>query len=466
MDSIKMNSELKRFFGDIQDVEKADHFKFFDRSTGRQQGSSESAWLAGLKALANSGYPKFVNSAEVLQKKYDKSKKDGLLKSYWKKRKAEEELVEEADDAAYESAKLVVRSSRLKVNHAFNTVDERTKVTIPGLEEDPIGDVVGENDPVGGGVNVTTNNAVDGAVQENATGDEVQVTPECDEGTIRNIAEDQIAFIRMGFNTLSLIEIGTVFVLTVTISTTPLRRISFGRSLTSEDLSALGYSSNDGHRDNPLQAAAPPFLKLLIEADLPSSDPGDSSFSSSRGLYESTSRVYSWNYLEGNGRLDSSVNSAWMYNDVDISHDLMDFRHRVIQENGALNHPHQKLAVNFVFLLEGEHQIKGLHLEIDDEPWAALCEATKDHVDPLTKGTLDEALRWVELLSQGSPDTFKSLLRSTPPNDPHLLSILNLMSVSGHLWDSEPSNEDSFLKSWLGPFLSTYLGNIAFTTSA
>jgi len=115
------------FFGDIKDVEKADHFKFFDRATGLQQGSAESTWLAGLKALANSGRPKFVNAAEVLQKKYDKSKRDGLLKSYWKKRKADEELVDEADDAANESAKRVVQSSRLKVNRAFNIVDERTK---------------------------------------------------------------------------------------------------------------------------------------------------------------------------------------------------------------------------------------------------------------------------------------------------------------------------------------------------
>ncbi|KAF9089120.1 hypothetical protein BGX27_002551, partial [Mortierella sp. AM989] len=225
-------------------------------------------------------------------------------------------------------------------------------------------------------------------------------------------------------------------------------------------------SSSDGRKDNPPQAAPPSCPKILIDADLPSSDPGDSSFSSSRGLYESTSRVYSWNYLEGNGRLDSSVNSAWRHNDVDISRDLMDFRQRVVQENGGLNHPHQKLAVNFVFLLEGDHRTKGLHLEMDDKPWAALCEVTREHVDPLLKGTVDEALQWVEFLSQESPDTLKSLLRSTPPIDPSLWSILNLMSVSGHLWNSEPSNEDSFLKSWLGPFLSTYLGSITFTTSA
>jgi len=104
-------------------------------------------------------------------------------------------------------------------------------------------------------------------------------------------------------------------------------------------------------------------------------------------------------------------------------------------------------------------------MEVDDEPWAALCEVTKDHVDPLAKNTVDEALQWVEFLAREGPDSFKSLLRSSPPIDPSLRSILNLMAVSGHLWDSESCNEDSFLKSWLGPFLSTYLGSTTFTTS-
>ncbi|KAF9999636.1 hypothetical protein BGZ65_005038, partial [Modicella reniformis] len=241
--------------------------------------------------------------------------------------------------------------------------------------------------------------------------------------------------------------------------------VSFGRSLTIDDFHPPGYSSSDGSRDNQLQATVPTCPKL-IDADLSSSDPGDSSFSSSQGLYESTSRVYTWNYLVGNGRPDSNVSSAWRYNDVDISRDLMDFRDRVIQENSGLNHPHQKLAVNFVFLFEGDHRTKGLHMEIDDKPWAALCEATRDHADRLPKETVDEALQWVQFLMRESPDAWKSRLRSTPPNDLSLQSILNLMAVSGHLWDSEPSNEDSFLKSWLGPFLSTYFGSITFTTSA
>lgn len=69
--------------------------------------------------------------------------------------------------------------------------------------------------------------------------------------------------------------------------------------------------------------------------------------------------------------------------------------------------------VNFVFLIEGDHQTRGLHVEIEDEPWAALCEATRDQVDPLPKVTIDEAHQWVCFFSSGQSrfiqSTFKSL---------------------------------------------------------
>jgi len=100
---------------------------------------------------------------------------------------------------------------------------------------------------------------------------------------------------------------------------------------------------NNDSKGNPLRARPPAYLKLLVDQDMPSSDPGDTSFSSSQGLYQSTSRIYSWNFLEGHGKLDSSVECVWIYNGVDISCDLMDFRSRVIQENGGLNYPHRKL---------------------------------------------------------------------------------------------------------------------------
>ncbi|KAK3838850.1 MAG: hypothetical protein J3R72DRAFT_423213 [Linnemannia gamsii] len=129
-----MNKDLKAFFTSVKDLEKANHFQFFDHVTGLHQGSAESTWLAGIQALANSDRLKFVNAANVLRRKYDKSKKDGLLASYWRKRKAESDLVGEADDAANETAKRLIRSSRLKAQHAFNAVDKGTEVYNPFLE--------------------------------------------------------------------------------------------------------------------------------------------------------------------------------------------------------------------------------------------------------------------------------------------------------------------------------------------
>ncbi|KAF9112812.1 hypothetical protein BGX27_002740 [Mortierella sp. AM989] len=100
------DKEVSSHFYRIKDIEKVDHFEFLGRATNLQQGSAGSTWLTGLKALAHGKQPKFVKAAEMLQKKYSKYKKDGLLKSYWKKRKAEEELVDEADDATSEAANL------------------------------------------------------------------------------------------------------------------------------------------------------------------------------------------------------------------------------------------------------------------------------------------------------------------------------------------------------------------------
>ncbi|KAG0272610.1 hypothetical protein BGZ96_005256, partial [Linnemannia gamsii] len=106
------------------------------------QGSAESTWLAGIQALANSDRLKFVNAAKVLRRKYDKSKKDGLLASYWRKRKADSDLVGEADDAANETAKRLVWSSRLKAQHApfldaSNDAESATSITESDTEYVP-----------------------------------------------------------------------------------------------------------------------------------------------------------------------------------------------------------------------------------------------------------------------------------------------------------------------------------------
>ncbi|KAF9343636.1 hypothetical protein BGX26_005432, partial [Mortierella sp. AD094] len=212
---------------------------------------------------------------------------------------------------------------------------------------------------------------------------------------------------------------------------------SFGCSLTLEDLNPPRYHSPNGGSEGDLRKATTPTnSEPLLDASLLSSDPNDLSFHSNQDLCKSTSKMYSWNYLEGNGRHDSNVDSTWIHKDIEVGRDLMSARNRAVLENGGLTEPYEKLSVNFVFLVESDHQTRGLHAEVEDESWDALCEATRDEVEPLPKDVVDEALAWVHLLAQESPDSFRTRLRQSPPKDPTLQSILNLM---------ETRNEDSDL---------------------
>ncbi|KAI8345421.1 hypothetical protein B0O80DRAFT_283386 [Mortierella sp. GBAus27b] len=139
------------------------------------------------------------------------------------------------------------------------------------------------------------------------------------------------------------------------------RRVSFGRRLTLSDLNPPGYTSPSG-------------LRNLVKStsSRPSTDTNDPDYHTDQDLHESTTRYYAWSYLEGNGRHDSNVESAWIFNDTEVGQDLMDFRDRVIQENGGLTEPHEKLAVNFIFLVESDHQTRGLNAEVEDKSWTAL----------------------------------------------------------------------------------------------
>ncbi|KAF9927866.1 hypothetical protein BGZ65_006561 [Modicella reniformis] len=232
-------------------------------------------------------------------------------------------------------------------------------------------------------------------------------------------------------------------------------------------LSQDGSPSVSARRVNPSGYTSPSGLRNLVKStsSRPSTDTNDPDYHTDQDLHESTTRLYTCNYLEGNGRHDSNVESAWIFNDTEIGQDLMDFRDRVIQENGGLTEAHEKLAVNFIFLVESDHQTRGLNAEVEDKSWTAFCEATKDQVDPLPKAIVDEAHQWAHILARESPESFRAHLKASPPIDPSFRSILNLMVSSGQLWNSESSNEDTHLKARLRPFLDNYLSGVAFTTS-
>ncbi|KAF9303850.1 hypothetical protein BGZ74_002910 [Mortierella antarctica] len=206
------------------------------------------------------------------------------------------------------------------------------------------------------------------------------------------------------------------------------------------------------------------YPQLQLGADLPSSDPLDPNFLDQDVV--STTKLYSWNFLEGSGRRDSNIDDGWIFNNAELGRDLMQFRERVIQENGGFTQPHEKLAVNFVFLVEADHQIRGLQAEVEDESWEALCEATRDQMDTLPDATIVEAHRWVHSLANEKPESFRAHLNELPPKDPTLKSVLNKLASNGQLWNDQLCNKDIYLESCLGPFLDTYLGNIGFTMSA
>ncbi|KAF9198111.1 hypothetical protein BGZ49_001177 [Haplosporangium sp. Z 27] len=163
-------------------------------------------------------------------------------------------------------------------------------------------------------------------------------------------------------------------------------------------------------------------------------------------------------------RVDSRVDNLWVIDGEEIGRDLMEFRDRVVSENGGLTDPHEKLAVNFIFLIESIHQKMGLNSEVENRSWTVLCEATKSPLCPLESGVLLEANRWVDILEQESQEAIWELLKTSPPTDPNLKSILDSMKNSGQLWNGQSSNEDTYLKSLLGPFLATYLSELAYVS--
>ncbi|KAG0260558.1 hypothetical protein BGZ95_004397 [Linnemannia exigua] len=172
--------------------------------------------------------------------------------------------------------------------------------------------------------------------------------------------------------------------------------------------------------------------------DLPSSDPVDLSFSNEDVV--STTKFYAWNFLEGSGRRDSNVDDGWVFNNAELGFDLMQFRERVIQENGGLTQSHEKLQ---------NHQTRGLQAEVEDESWNAICEATRDRIDALPDVTIVEAHRWAHLLVNEKQESFRRRLDELSPKDPTLKAILNKQASIGQLWGDQLCNEDTYLKSRL-----------------
>ncbi|KAF9577674.1 hypothetical protein BGW38_006971, partial [Lunasporangiospora selenospora] len=197
-------------------------------------------------------------------------------------------------------------------------------------------------------------------------------------------------------------------------------------------------------------------------SSLLSTNPDDESYISSQDQQEPTAKLYTWDYLVGSGRVCSRVDSLWVIDGEEVGRDLMEFRDRVVLENGGLADPHEQLALNFIFLIESVNQETGLKSEVENRSWTVLCKVTKSTMCPLESGVLLEAHRWVDILAQESHETTWELLKTSPPTDPNLESILDSIKNNGQLFNDQSSNEDTYLKSLLGPFLATYLSELVY----
>ncbi|KAF9086308.1 hypothetical protein BGX27_003225 [Mortierella sp. AM989] len=202
------------------------------------------------------------------------------------------------------------------------------------------------------------------------------------------------------------------------------------QSLALEDLLTPGYSPKNDVEDKQV----PESLHSSVDSSLASTDPNDSSFRTDQDLRESTSKLFTWNYLDGRGRLDSCVDNAWVVNGIEAGRDLMGFRDRVVRENGGLTGPYEKLG--------GRVQTGGLQGQVEDETWENICNVVKDTVPPLSDEAVAEAHRWAHLLAQNSSGAFLQLLDDSPPQNRILRTILTKTADTAQLWNTQMRNED------------------------
>ncbi|KAF9099640.1 hypothetical protein BGX27_000547, partial [Mortierella sp. AM989] len=195
--------------------------------------------------------------------------------------------------------------------------------------------------------------------------------------------------------------------------------------------------------------------------DLLLSDPSDFSYEFFSSPLKSESRIFGYDYFEGDGRLDSEVDENWDHNGVPIGEALLEFRARVIEKNYALSEPYEKLAVNFIFLMESKDQTGGLQSEIDDDVWEAVWEAIGPlEVQLSSPEVVVESHTWAHQAATLEYQKFVERLRQAPPSSATLRQILNRMTSTHELWTHDDENESSYLKNTLAPLLDTYFGTI------
>ncbi|KAF9110670.1 hypothetical protein BGX27_006018, partial [Mortierella sp. AM989] len=120
---------------------------------------------------------------------------------------------------------------------------------------------------------------------------------------------------------------------------------------------------------------------------------------------------------------------------------------------------------NFVFLFLAPYQTGGVQGEIEDQTWDALCKVVKDPVPELPDEVVTEAYQWAHRLANNDMKTFTCILEDSPPRNRTLKTVLTRIASVSQFWNTEARNEDTYLKSLLGPFLESYFDNQDHTKS-
>ncbi|KAF9301824.1 hypothetical protein BGZ74_006226 [Mortierella antarctica] len=183
---------------------------------------------------------------------------------------------------------------------------------------------------------------------------------------------------------------------------------------------------------------------LLLDDYLLSSDPADMSFMDQEDLNQSTSRLYTWDFLDGAGRVDSEVDNHWVYNEIKVGGDLMDDEDAVIPNN-----------IKLVVCKERSRIMSGILFVMPLE--TLCCHSQMRPLQKLIYGHID----W----SRTKLEAFVQLLDDSPPQNRSLKSVLTKIADTTQLWNTRMRNEDTYLKSQLGPFLDTYFGKLRYTKS-
>ncbi|KAF9585700.1 hypothetical protein BGW38_001184, partial [Lunasporangiospora selenospora] len=188
--------------------------------------------------------------------------------------------------------------------------------------------------------------------------------------------------------------------------------------------------------------------------DLLSSDPADLTFMGKGDLRLSTSKLYTWDFVYGPGRVDSGVDNFWMCKGVEV--------------------------------VEAEYQTEGLQAEVEDKAWDAICETIRDSVPPPSNEVVTEVYRWAHRLARNKSETFSKSLDDSPPQNRTLIvftikrrcpgsrfvnkhwtlkPILTKMADTARLWSTRSRDEDTYLKCQQRPFPDTYFGKLRYTKS-